>query len=105
MRAADRIFLPGFEGLSLYAVGRALAQEIQVNKLNVRGAAVTYNFIMAIPPSLLFLCSLVPYLPLQGVQESILTILRIITPSENSYRTFEAIVVDFMTNERMDILT
>ena len=105
MRVADRIVLPGFGGLSLYVVGKSLFREIRVNKLNVRGAAVTYNFIMAIPPSLLFFCSLVPYLPLHGVQESILTILRVVTPNETSYQSLESMVVDFLNNERRDILS
>jgi membrane protein len=105
MSLADRIVLPGFSGLSLYVVGKTLSREIRVNRLNVRGAAVTYNFIMAIPPSLLFFCSLVPYLPLKGVQESVLTILRVVTPNESSYTSIEAIVVDFLTNERRDILS
>jgi membrane protein len=104
-RLTDRIVLPGFSGLSLYEVGKSLFKEIRVNKLNVRGAAVTYNFLMAIPPSLLFLCSLVPYLPLKGVQESILTILKVVTPNDSTYSSFEAIVVDFLNNERRDILS
>jgi len=105
VRAADRIVLPGFRGLSLYVVGKSLLREIRVNKLNVRGAAVTYNFFMAIPPSLLFFCSLIPYLPLTGVQESILTILRVVTPNESSYESLSGIVVDFLNNERTDILS
>ena len=104
-RVADRMVLPGFEGASLYTVGKSLFREIRINKLNVRGAAVTYNFIMAIPPSLLFFCSLVPYLPLKGVQESILTILRVIIPNEHSYNSLQTIVVDFLNNERRDILS
>lgn len=104
-RTTDRLVLPGFEGLSLYAVGRVLLKEIRVNKLNVRGAAVTYNFIMAIPPTLLFLCSLIPYLPVKGIQNSILSILHIITPNENSYRTLSGVVIDFLNNERRDILS
>ncbi len=105
MRALDRVVLPGFGGESLYTIGKTLLQEIRVNKLNVRGAAVTYNFFMAIPPSLLFLCSLVPYLPLHGVQDSILTILHVITPNEGAYDSLRAIVVDFLNNERRDVLS
>lgn len=104
-RALDRVMLPGFAGASLYAVGKTLLQEIRINKLNVRGAAVTYNFFMAIPPSLLFFCSLVPYLPIKDVQPTILTMLRVISPNENSYNSLQTIVVDFLNNERRDILS
>lgn len=103
--AMDRVMLPGFHGASLYRVGRTLFQEIRMNKLNIRGAAVTYNFLMAIPPSLLFFCSLVPYLPLKGVQESLLTIIRVLTPSEASYQTLSGVVIDFLNNERSGVLS
>lgn len=102
---ADRWHPPGFEGSSLYLVGKTMLREIQVHKLNIRAAAVTYNFIMAIPPSLLFFCSLVPYLPLHGVQESILTLLRVVTPSESTYQSLSSIIIDFLNNERRDILS
>lgn len=105
IRLMDRWQPPGFEGSSLYLVSKTLMREIQVHKLNVRAAAVTYNFLMAIPPSLLFFCSLVPYLPLHGVQDSILTLLRVITPNEATYRSISTMIVDFLTNERRDILS
>ena len=105
VRVTNRIHPRGFKGLSLYVVVKFLIKEIRANKLNVRGAAVTYNFLMAIPPTLLFLCSLIPYLPVTGLQESILSILRIITPNENSYNTLSGVVTDFLGNERRDILS
>ncbi len=111
-RVTDRIVLPGFEGLSLYTVGRFLFREIRVNRLNVRGAAVTYNFLMAIPPTLLFLCSLIPYLPVKGVQDSVLSIKEIISPGDHPNKalggitdSLSSIVIDFLNNERRDILS
>lgn len=103
--ALDRIILPGFSGFSLYEVGSTLFREIRANKLNIRGAAVTYNFIMAIPPSLLFFCSLVPYLPLKGVEESIITIIHVLTPNEGSFQSLQELVVDFLHNKRSGILS
>lgn len=83
-----------------------MLKEIRVNKLNVRGAAVTYNFVMAMPPTLLFLCSLIPYLPIKGIQTYIFQILHIITPNNPEYyNTLSGIVVDFLNNERRDILS
>ncbi len=105
VRWADGIRPPGLGGFSLYVVGKTLLREIRGNRLNVRAAAVAYNFFMAIPPSLLFFCSLVPYLPLRGVQDSVLTILHVVTPNETSFRSLSAIIIDFLNNERRDILS
>jgi membrane protein len=99
------VVLPGFGGASLLAVGRVMLQELSKHKLNIRGAAVTFNFVMAIPPSLLFFCSLIPYLPLHGVEASLMSIVRIISPSESSYHSLSGIITDFLHNERRDVLS
>lgn len=104
-RMADRVVLPGFEKQSLFDVGKFFFRELRNNKLNVRGAAVTYNFLMAIPPTLLFLFSLVPYLPLQNAQETIVGALQLVIPNRNVSQTLSRIVVDFMNTERRDLLS
>jgi membrane protein len=104
-RVADKICLPGFEGFSLYQIGRFFFKEIRNVKMNERVAAVTYNFLMAIAPTMLFLFSLVPYLPLKDVQVTILQTLKLVIPNEHVYQTISRGVVDFMTTKRRDILS
>ncbi|XZF15334.1 YihY/virulence factor BrkB family protein [Chitinophagaceae bacterium MMS25-I14] len=104
-RIADKIFLPGFEGFSLYQVGKFFRKEMRDTNLNIRVAAVTYNFIMAIPPTMLFLFSLVPYLPLRDVQETILDTLHLVTPNQRIYDNISAVVVDFMNTQHRDFLS
>jgi membrane protein len=102
---AKSIVVPGTDGLSLYEVTKFFLQGIRNSRLNVSCAAVTYNFLMAIPPTLLFLFSLVPYLPLKNVQDTILTVLRYITPNNNAYVNISTIIVDFMNNTQEGVLS
>lgn len=104
-RCAQGITLPGFDGLNLYEVGSFFFKEIGNTSMNVRAAAVTYNFLMAIPPTLLFLFSLVPYLPLDDVQQTIYNTIYLITPNPNVRYSLNNIVTDFMKNERRDLLS
>ncbi len=55
--------LPGFEGVPVYDVAKFFYKQIQTVGLTERASAVAYNFIMAIPPSFLFLFTLIPSLP------------------------------------------
>lgn len=55
--------LPGFEGVNLYAVVQFFYKQMQTVGITERASAVAYNFIMAIPPSFLFLFTLIPQLP------------------------------------------
>lgn len=95
----------GFEGMSLYDVGRWFFREIQSNKLDERSAAVTYNFLMAIPPTLLFLFSLVPYLPLGNVQDTIDNTILQVLPRTDVRDSLIRVIDNFLSNERRDLLS
>jgi membrane protein len=100
-----KVIVPGADRLSLFEIGKFFFTELRNAKLNVRCAAVTYNFLMAIPPTMLFFFSLVPYLPLKGVQKTILETLKLIVPNEKIYYTLRTVVVDFMNHQHGDILS
>ena len=104
-RWADRIILPGVNGASLYQVGKFFVDEMRKIKLTERAAAVTYNFIMAMPPTFLFLFSLVPYLPLRNVEQTILNIIKLITPNNRIYQNVSGVVQDFMHKQHHDVLS
>lgn len=59
---------PGFEGVSVFEVLKAFHAQVKLQGLKERAAAISYNFIMAIPPSFLFLFTLVPHLPFVSVK-------------------------------------
>ncbi len=63
LRKSKRWYLPGFQGLALYDVIQFFRNQLKQHGLSERAAAVSYNFIMAIPPSVLFLFTLIPNLP------------------------------------------
>ena len=59
---------PGFEGVSVFEVIKAFHAQVKLQGLRERAAAISYNFIMAIPPSFLFLFTLIPHLPFISVK-------------------------------------
>ena len=54
---------PGFQGISVYDVLKYFAKGFSVPSLTERAAAISYNFIMSVPPTCLFLFTLIPNLP------------------------------------------
>lgn len=100
-----RIMLPGLQGVSLYAVSKFFFKEISDMNINERAAAVTYNFIMALPPTLLFLFSLVPYLPLRHVEKTILDTIKLVTPNKDIYENVGRVVQDFMHTQHKNLLS
>lgn len=64
LKKSKHMYLPGFEGVPLYDVLIFFFKQVQTIGLTERASAIAYNFIMAIPPSFLFLFTLIPNLPL-----------------------------------------
>ena len=54
---------PGFQNLSVYEVLKHFFKGFYVPDITEKAAAISYNFIMSIPPTLLFLLTLIPNLP------------------------------------------
>src|SRR3954463_11305164 len=63
LRKSMHWYLPGFEGVPLFDVIRFFFKQVKTVGLTERASAIAYNFIMAIPPSFLFLFTLIPHLP------------------------------------------
>ncbi len=63
IRKSKHLYLPGFQGVPLYDVLNFFYKQVQTVGLTERASAIAYNFIMAIPPSFLFLFTLIPSLP------------------------------------------
>lgn len=55
--------LPGFEEAPLYDVIKFFKKQIVTATIIERASAISYNFIMSIPPACLFLFTLIPNLP------------------------------------------
>lgn len=102
---AKRIKPPGLQGASLYEVTKFFFRELGSLRLTERAAAVTYNFLMAMPPTFLFLFSLVPYLRLRNVEPTILSTLRLMTPNDHIYNSVSTVVIDFLNTQRNEVLS
>ena len=85
VRKSKHLILPGFEGIPLYDVIGFFYKQIKTHGLTERASAISYNFIMAIPPSLLFLFTLIPNLPFisrKSIQVQLHTFIRDVIPSK-----------------------
>lgn len=83
-------YLPGFEGVPLYDVVRFFYRQIKTAGLTERASAIAYNFIMAIPPSFLFLFTLIPNLPFikkREIFKQLSLIIKDIIPAEGYNKT------------------
>src|SRR5215207_3256723 len=64
LRKSKKIILPGFEGLPLYDVGVFFINQVNKVGLSERASSIAFNFLMTIPAATIFLCTLIPYMPI-----------------------------------------
>ncbi len=101
IRKSKQIVLPGFEGLPLYDVARFFLKQTQQVGLNERAAAISFNFLMAIPPLGIFLFTLLSNLPeSRDLYKVALSIARQITPNDATFKIIRSIMEDFFRPDK-----
>ena len=100
--------LPGFEGVPLYDVGRFFYQQLQTHGLFERASAISYNFIMATPPSFLFLFTLIPNLPFiskRSIQFQLHSLIYDIIPAKVYNKEIIKFVDSFIYGSKIGLLS
>src|SRR5690349_11090908 len=103
---SKKILLPGFEGVPLYDVIKFFVSQMNKVGLNDRAAAVSFNILMAIPAATIFICTLIPYMPIsREITIELLDITKSVTPNENTYGLVANFLNDFLNTPRSGLLS
>lgn len=90
--------LPGFDGVAVYDVIVFLISEIKKDLIPTRARSISYSFFIAFFPAIIFLFTLLPYIPLQGIQESLIEIINEVLPP-NIVQNFILVTIDDLLNK------
>jgi len=105
---SKKIILPGFDGVPLYDVIMFFKEQVRRVGLTERASAISYNFIMSIPPSCLFLFTLIPQLPFirRGqVKRQLHSIIRDIIPADTYNKGIISFVDSFFKDDHIALLS
>lgn len=103
---SKKLIVPGFQGLPLYDVVKFFFEQINKRGLNERAAAISFNFIMAIPAGCIFMFTLVPYLPIaKQFNVELLKLTRELTPNQSTYFFIKEFLDDFFDTQRGGLLS
>lgn len=105
---SKHIVLPGFDRVPLYDVGVFFFQQVKKVGLTERASAVSYNFIMAIPPTCLFLFTLIPQLPFirqRSVQWQLISLIRDMIPAPEYNKGIIQFVNSFWASSKVGLLS
>ena len=104
IRFSKEVRIPGFDGLPLYDVMAFFVKGLQNGWLNLRASAVAFNFILAIFPGIIFIFTLIAYIPIEGFQEQLLSMMEVLLPT-SVYDSVDETFRDIITRQRGGLLS
>lgn len=106
IRRSKTTTLPGFTGIPIYQVVAFFIRQVQTIGMTERASAIAFNFVMAIPPAIIFLFTLIPYLPItQSLQQELYRLIKDIIPGERNNAVLINFLQDFINNPRNGLLS
>ena len=101
---AKKISLPFFDGVPLYDVALFFWRSIVDGSITTRASAIAFSFFIAFFPFIIFLFTLIPYIPIENFQKELLILIQDVVP-ERTYPAIESTVEDIITQPRGDLLS
>lgn len=96
--------IPGFGSLPLYTVLTFFFQEIASESILNKASSLAYNFMLAIFPAILFLFTLIPYIPVDNFQQKLLDLVQVAVP-HNAYDVLQTTLEDIIKNQNSGLLS
>lgn len=98
------LILPGFSPLPFYTVASFFFQEIGKDELINKASSLSYNFMLAIFPAIIFLFTLIPYVPIDNFQDQLMSLIALILPAE-AYAAVNTTLIDIVKNQNSGLLS
>ena len=98
------IILPGFRPLPVYTVASFFFEEVKQYTLVNKASSLAYSFLLAIFPGIIFLFTLIPYVPFKHFQEQLLNLLQLILPN-NAYVAFQSTIEGVVKKQNVSLLS
>ena len=98
--------LPGFNGVPVYDVVVFFAKQVQTIGMTERASAISFNFVMALPPAIMFLFTLIPFFPItKSFQTELFSLIKDVIPGDKNNYAIIHFLKDFINNPRNGLLS
>lgn len=104
LNIAKKIKPIGFSGLSIYDVTIFFWKGLMEGAITTRASSLAFNFFLAFFPSIIVFLTLIPYIPVTGLQETLMELLNVVLPPSTNEITFNALD-DIINNTRASLLS
>jgi membrane protein len=101
---AKKVSLPFFDGVPLYDVALFFWRSIVDGSITTRASAIAFSFFIAFFPFVIFLFTLIPYIPINNFQNELFLLIQQVVP-ESTFSTIEDTLTIILKQPRGDLLS
>lgn len=101
---AKTLVIPGFDGIPIYTVLEFFFKGVINGAITTRASAISFSMFLALFPSLIFLFTLIPFIPIFNFQEVLLGLIHDVIPNK-AWEAVDTTVVDIVTRPRGGLLS
>jgi membrane protein len=103
-KAAEAIYPPGFEKLNLWDILKFFFQGVINFDVTTQASSLAFKFFLAIFPGLIFMITLLPYIPIENFQRQLMQMFEAFMPG-GAYDAFEETLSDLIKKQRGGLLS
>lgn len=101
---AKKVTFPGFDGMAIYDVMVFFWRSIVDGAISTRASAIAFNFFVALFPLIIFLFTLIPFIPIDNFQENLFLLIKDIVPA-NAFDAIELTVRKILNDKQFTLLS
>jgi membrane protein len=98
------VTLPFLDGVPVYNVAIFFWRSIVDGAITTRASAIAFNFFLALFPAIIFLFTLIPYVPIPDFQDELFFLIKSVVPA-STFDTIEETLEDIITRPRGGLLS
>lgn len=101
---AQKVSLPLFDGVPLYDVALFFWRSIVDGSITTRASGIAFSFFIALFPGIIFIFTLIPYIPVDNFQNELFIVIQQLVP-ESTFETIEETLTEILMQPRGDLLS
>ena len=98
LESVKRIKIPGFGGMALYDLLTFFVRGLVKGAIDQRAKSLAFSFMLAVFPAILFFFTLIPYIPVEDFQETLMNTIKQFLPP-NTFAATEDTITDIVVRK------
>ncbi len=101
---SKKITFPGFDGQPIYKVMKFFLRGLQKGDIQTHARSIAFSFFLSLFPTIIFIFTLIPYIPIKGFQDHLLEIIQQFVP-ENTYGEVRQTIEEIIKQQHSGLLS